>query len=36
LDWREENGDFRSEEDILSVSGIGQAIYEKIAPYITF
>jgi comEA protein len=36
LDWRAENGPFRSPEDIMSVRGIGQATYEKIAPYITF
>jgi competence protein ComEA len=36
LDWRAENGPFQSAEDVMSVKGIGQATYEKIAPYITF
>lgn len=34
--WREENGPFTGEEDVLDVQGIGQATYEKIAPYINF
>ena len=33
---RGELGAFRTREDILSVSGIGEATYEKIAPYITY
>lgn len=34
--WREENGGFHSKEDVLAVQGIGDATYEKIAPFITF
>ena len=34
--WREENGGFHSKEDVLAVQGIGEATYEKIAPYITY
>ncbi|MCD7845363.1 MAG: helix-hairpin-helix domain-containing protein [Oscillospiraceae bacterium] len=34
--WREENGPFTSQEDVLDVQGIGQATYEKIEPYINF
>ncbi len=36
LERREELGGFRSREDVLSVSGIGEATYEKIEPYITY
>lgn len=36
VQWREENGMFRTREDVLSVRGIGEATYEKIAPYITY
>ena len=36
LDRRAELGSFRTEEDVLSVPGIGPATYEKIAPYITY
>ena len=36
LSRRDELGAFRSKEDILSVSGIGEAVYEKIEPYITY
>lgn len=36
LERRAELGAFRSKEDVLSVSGIGEATYEKIAPYITY
>lgn len=36
IDWRAENGPFRSREDVLAVRGIGEATYEKIAPYITY
>ena len=34
--WREENGRFASREDVLSVSGIGEAKYEAFEPYITY
>lgn len=36
LDWREENGPFAGREDVLAVSGIGEATYETIRPYISF
>lgn len=36
LERREELGGFRSKEDVLSVSGIGETTYEKIEPYITY
>ena len=32
--YREENGEFTSEEDLLKVKGIGRATLEKIRPYI--
>ncbi len=35
LDDRAENGPFAQVEDVIRVSGIGQATYEKMAPYIT-
>ena len=35
IDYREENGNFNSIEDILNVSGIGESIYEKIKDHIT-
>ena len=35
IDYREENGNFNSIEDILNVSGIGESIYEKIKDSIT-
>ncbi len=35
LDDRAENGPFAQAEDVIRVSGIGQATYEKMAPYIT-
>ncbi len=34
--WREENGAFRTKEDVLAVQGIGEATYERIAPYISY
>ena len=36
LAWREENGPFLSEEDVLAVPGIGPGIWERIRPFITF
>ncbi len=36
VETREANGPFRTREDVLAVSGIGEATYEKIAPYITY
>lgn len=33
---RAELGAFRSREDVLSVSGLGEATYASIAPYITY
>ena len=35
IDYRKENGLFKSIEDIKNVSGIGNSIYEKIKDYIT-
>ncbi len=35
LDDRAQNGPFAQPEDVIRVSGIGQATYEKMAPYIT-
>ena len=35
ISYREENGSFKEIEDITKVSGIGQALYEKIKDYIT-
>lgn len=35
ISYREQNGNFNSIEEITNVSGIGQAIYEKIKKYIT-
>jgi len=34
-DYRSENGSFRRTEDLLKVSGIGEATFEKIRDYIT-
>ncbi len=34
LAWREEHGAFLSEEDVLSVSGIGPATWEQIRPFV--
>lgn len=36
ISWREENGPFTQQEDVLSVAGIGDATYETIKPYISF
>ena len=33
--WREENGGFVSEEELMEVSGIGEGTYERVSPYIT-
>jgi competence protein ComEA len=35
VDYRSENGFFRRIEDLLKVSGIGEATFEKIEDYIT-
>lgn len=35
VDWREENGPFRSIEEIMEVKGIGQAAFEEIRDSIT-
>ena len=34
--YREENGPFKTAQDLLSVSGIGEGTLEKIAAYIKF
>lgn len=36
LERRAELGGFRTKDDVLSVSGIGEATYEAIEPYITY
>ena len=36
LERRAELGGFRTREDVLSVSGIGEATYAAIEPYITY
>ena len=36
LERRAELGAFRTREDVLSVSGIGEATYAAIEPYITY
>ena len=36
LERRAELGAFRTREDVLSVSGIGEAVYAAIEPYITY
>ncbi len=35
ISYREAHGGFKTKEEIMQVSGIGQKIYEKIEPYIT-
>lgn len=35
IDYREENGPFRSIQDITNVSGIGSGVYDKIREHIT-
>ena len=35
IDYREENGRFRSAEEIINIKGIGENTYRKIALYIT-
>ena len=35
IDYRQEHGVFSDLSEIMNVPGIGQGIYEKIAPYIT-
>jgi competence protein ComEA len=35
VDYRSENGPFKIIEDLLKVSGIGEATFEKIEDYIT-
>ncbi len=35
ISYREENGSFKSIEDLLNVNGIGEALFEKIKDYIT-
>lgn len=35
IDYREEHGPFRSKEDLMQVSGIGQGIFDAIQDYIT-
>ena len=35
VDYRNKNGNFKSIDDIMNVSGIGEALFEKIKDYIT-
>jgi competence protein ComEA len=35
LQWRSEHGGFTSVDELLEVSGIGDATLAKIAPYVT-
>ena len=35
IKYREENGNFKTIEDIKNVSGIGELLFEKIKNYIT-
>lgn len=35
LEWREQNGAFRSVDDLLEVSGIGEKTVEKLRPLVT-
>lgn len=35
IEYREKEGEFKSIEDIMKVSGIGEALFEKIKDYIT-
>lgn len=35
IEYREKSGDFEKIEDIMNVSGIGEALFEKIKEYIT-
>ena len=35
IEYREENGSFKSKEDIMKVTGIGESLYEKIKDSIT-
>lgn len=35
LAWREENGGFRSIDELLEVSGIGDATFAELAPHVT-
>lgn len=35
IDYREKNGNFKKIEDLMKISGIKEALFEKIAPYIT-
>ena len=34
VDFREENGDFKSVEDLMLVRGIGEKTFERLAPYV--
>lgn len=35
VDFREENGDFKSAEDLMMVRGIGEKTFERLAPYVS-
>ena len=33
--WREANGGFSAPEELMEISGIGEATYARLAPYVT-
>ena len=35
IEFREENGEFKSAEDLMLVRGIGEKTFERLAPYVT-
>ena len=35
IDFRQENGEFKSTEDLLLVKGIGDRTFERIAPHVS-
>jgi competence protein ComEA len=35
IDYRAENGSFKTKEDLMLVRGIGEQTFEQLAPYIT-
>ena len=35
VDFREQNGDFKSAEDLMMVRGIGEKTFERLAPYVS-
>ena len=35
ITWREENGGFRSVEDLMEIRGIGEKTFAELAPLVT-